>query len=80
MGGLIVTNENVSVGEVRDLGGGKFSVQLSIEGPEGTVSRTETVSAHDRGAAVQTAKKSFSRWLKKATDYILKNMPSKMRH
>ena len=80
MGSPSATNDKISVGEVKDLGDGKFSVQLTIEGPEGAVSRTETVVARDGDAAVQIAKDSFRRWLKKATDYLLKNMPERMRN
>ena len=72
--------DHISVGEVKDLGGGKFSVRLTVEAPEGAVSRTETVVARGHDAAVQIAKESFSRWLKKVTEYVAKNIPAKMRN
>ena len=72
--------DHISVGEVKDLGGGKFSVRLTVEAPEGAVSRTETVAAEGHDAAVQIAKESFLlRWLKKVTEYVAKNIPAKMR-
>jgi hypothetical protein len=80
MGSPVVTNDKISVGEVNDLGGGNFSVCLTVEGPEAAISQTQTVSADDRDAAVQVAKESFSRWLKKATQYVVKNMPTRMRN
>jgi hypothetical protein len=72
--------DHISVGEVRDLGGGKFSVRLTVEATEGALSRTETVAAEGHDAAVQIAKESFSRWLKKVTEYAVKNMPARMRN
>jgi hypothetical protein len=75
-----MTNDKISVGEVKDLGGGNFSVSLTVEAPESAVSRTETVSAQDRDAAVQIAKESFRRWLKKVAEYVVKNMPETMRN
>ena len=76
----VMTNDRISVGEVKDLGGGKFSVRLTVEGPEGAVSQTQTVSADDRDTAVQIAKESFSRWLKNMTEVAVKNMPTRMRN
>ena len=76
----VMTNDRVSVDEVKDLGGGKFSVRLTVDGPEGAVSQTQTVSADDREAAVQIAKESFLRWLKKVTEYAVKNIPTRMRN
>jgi hypothetical protein len=75
-----VLNDSVCVGEVKDLGGGKFSVRLSVESPEGTLSQTQTVSADNRDAAVQIAKECFSRWLRKVTAVAIRNMPAKMRN
>ena len=80
MGIPAMMNDKISVGEVKDLGRGKFSVCLTVEEPESVVSRTETVSAQDRDAAVQIAKDSFRRWLKKVTAYVVKNMPEAMRN
>jgi hypothetical protein len=72
--------DHISVGEVKDLGGEKFSVRLTVKAPEGAVSRTEIVAAEGHDAAMQIAKESFSRWLKKVTDYVAKNIPAKMRN
>lgn len=75
-------NDKISISEVRDLGDGKFSVRLKLEmgSPEHVLSRTETVSADGHDAAVQIAKESFLRWLKKAAEYAIKSMPSRMRN
>ena len=70
----------ISVSEVKDFGGGRFSVRLTVEGPEGALSQTQTVWADDCDAAVQIAKESFLRWLKKLTEHAVKNMPSRMRN
>jgi|HubBroStandDraft_2_1064218.scaffolds.fasta_scaffold2089814_1 hypothetical protein len=72
--------DKMSVSDVRDLGDGKFSVRLEIGGPEGVLSQTQTVSADGYDTAVQIAKDSFSRWLKKVTEYAIKNMPTRMRN
>jgi len=80
MGSAAVINSQISVDEVKDLGGGKFLIRLTVEGPEGALSQTQTVSADKYAAAVQIAKESFSRWLKKVTEYAVKNMPSRMRN
>ena len=80
MGSQGVVNDRISVGEVKDLGGGKFSVQLTVEGPEGAISQTQTVSADNRDAAIQIAEELFSRWLKKVTEYVVKNIPTTMRN
>ena len=73
-------NSKISVGEITDLGGGKFSVRLMVEGPEGAVSQTQTVSAENRDAAIQRAKEDFSRWLIKVTETAIKMMPSRMKN
>ena len=73
-------NKQISISEVKDLGDGKFSVCLNVEGPEGALSQTQIVSADGYDAAVQIAKESFLRWLEKVTAYVVKNMPPKMRH
>ena len=73
-------NDSVCVGDVKDLGGGKFSVQLSVKSPEGTLSQTQTVSADGRDAAVAIAKECFARWLKKVTAVAIRNLPPKMRN
>ena len=73
-------NSKISVGEIKDLGGGKFSVRLMVEGPEGAVSQTQTVSAENRDAAIQRAKEDFSRWLIKVTETAIKMMPSRMKN
>jgi len=75
-----VLNDPICVGDVKDLGGGKFSVRLSVKSPEGTLSQTQTVSADGRDAAVAIAKKCFSRWLKKVTAVAVRNLPAKMRN
>jgi hypothetical protein len=75
-----VTNDRISVGEVKGLGGGRFSVQLTVEAPEGAISQTQTVLADNRDAAVQLAKDAFSRWLKKVTEYAVKNMSTNIRN
>jgi hypothetical protein len=75
-----VINSKISVGEIKDLGGGKFSVRLMVEGPEGAVSQTQTVSAENRDAAIQRAKEDFSRWLIKVTETAIKMMPSRMKN
>ena len=80
IGGPVTMNDKISVSEVKDLGDGKFSVRLEIGSPEGALSQTQTVSADGHDAAVQIAKESFSRWLKKITEYAVKNMPSRMRN
>ena len=80
MGSSAVIYSQISVGEVKDLGGGKFSVRLTLEGSEGGIFQTQTVLADTCDAAVQIAKESFSRWLKKVTEYTVKNMPSRMRN
>jgi hypothetical protein len=68
------------VGEVKDLGGEKFSVRLSVNSPEGTLSQTQTVSADGRDAAIAIAKECFARWLNKVTEVAVRNMPAKMRN
>jgi len=73
-------NQKISVSEVKDLGGGKFSVRLTVEGPEGALSQTQTVAAEGYEAAVQAAKEAFSRWLEKVTAYTVKNLPPTMRN
>jgi hypothetical protein len=75
-------NNQISVSEVKDLGGGKFSVRLTVEtgSPEVALSQTQTVSAEGYDAAVQIAKEAFSRWLKKVTEYAVKNMPPRMQN
>ena len=73
-------NDKISVSDVKDLGDGKFSVRLEIGSPEGALSQTQTVSADGYDAAVQIAKESFSRWLKKVAEYAIKNMPTRMRN
>jgi hypothetical protein len=73
-------NDKISVRDVKDFGNGKFSVQLEVAGPEGSLSQTQTVSADGYDAAVEIAKESFSRWLKKVTELALKRMPSRMRN
>ena len=73
-------NDSVCVGDVKDLGGGKFSVQLSVKSAEGTLSQTQTVSADGRDAAVAIARECFARWLKKVAEYAVRNMPAKMRN
>jgi hypothetical protein len=75
-------NDKISVSEVKDLGGGKFSVRLKLEtgSSEAALSQTQTVSADGYDAAVQIAKESFSRWLKKVAEYAVKNMPSSMQN
>ena len=75
-----VMNSQISVCEVKDLGGGKFSIELTVESREGVLSQTQTVSADTYDAAVQIARESFSRWLEKVTEFTVKNMPSKMRN
>jgi hypothetical protein len=70
----------ISIGAVKDLGGGKFSVRLNLDTGETALSQTQTVSADGHDAAVQIAKDSFLRWLKKVADYAVKNMPSRMRN
>jgi hypothetical protein len=70
----------VSVDEVKDLGGGRFSVRLSVESPEGALSQTQTVLADTHDAAVQLAKEAFSRWLDKVTEYAVRNMPARMKN
>jgi len=75
-----MTNNRISVDAVEDLGGGKFSVRVTVVGPEGAVSQTQTVLADDREAAVQIAKESFLRWFKKVTEYAVRNMPTRMRN
>jgi hypothetical protein len=72
--------DHISVGEVKDLGGVKFSVRLTVEAPEGALSRTETVAAEGHDAGVQIAKESFAPWLKKLTEYAIKNMPTIMQN
>jgi hypothetical protein len=58
-------NKRISIGEVKDLGGGKFSVRLHLDSanPEAALSQTQTVSAEGYDAAVQIAMAAFSRWL-----------------
>jgi hypothetical protein len=75
-------NNKISVSEVKDLGGGKFSVRLNMEtgSPEAALSQTQTVSADGYDAAVQIAKESFSRWLKQIMECAVKNMPPRMRN
>jgi hypothetical protein len=75
-----VLNDPICVVDVKDLGGGKFSVRLSGKSPEGTLSQTQTVSADGRDAAVAIAKECFSRWLKKVTAVAIQNIPAKMRN
>jgi len=75
-------SKQISIGEVKDLGGGKFSVRLNLgtANPDTALSQTQTVSADGYDAAVQIAKESFSRWLKKAAEYAVKTMPSRTRN
>ena len=70
----------VLVDEVTDLGDGKFSVRLSVAGPEGSLSQAQTVSAEGREAAVRLAKEAFARWLDKVMDYVIRTLSSKMRN
>jgi hypothetical protein len=77
-----MSRDHMIVGEVKDLGDGKFSVQLTIEAgsPATTVSQTAMVAADGYNDAVQSAKELFSRYLRKAGDYLMRNMPSRMRN
>ena len=72
----------IVVSEVWDLGGGRYSVRLNARtgSPETALSQTQTVSADGIAAAVQATTESFLRWLNKATDYAIRNMPSRMRN
>ena len=70
----------ILVDDVQDLGGGKFSVRLTMGGPEGSLSQTQTVAADGHDAAVQIAQEAFLRWAGKAAAFAVKNMPAKMRH
>jgi len=67
-------NDRISVGEVKNLGGGKFSVRLTFDSgsPANSLSQTQTVLADGYDAAVQIAKEAFSRWLKKL-EHVVKN-------
>ena len=73
-------NHRISVGEVKDLGGGKFSVQLGLEASGNAISQTQTVSADGPDAAVQIAREGFSRWLDKVMALAIRNMPPGMRN
>jgi hypothetical protein len=75
-----VMNRQISIDEIKELGSGKFSVRLTVESPEGALSQTQTVSADGRDAAVRIARESFSRWLDKVGEYVVKNMPPRMRN
>jgi hypothetical protein len=67
-------NNKISVGDVKDLGGGRFSVRLNFStgSPENSLSQTQTVLADGYDAAVQIAKEAFLRWLNKV-EYVVKN-------
>jgi len=67
-------NDRISVGEVKNLGGGKFSVRLTFDAgsPGNSLSQTQTVLADGYDAAVQIARHAFLRWLKKI-EYVVKN-------
>src|SRR5204863_3330297 len=73
-------NERISVGEVKDLGGGKYLVRLDLGTGEAALSQTQTVSADGCDAAVQIAKAAFSRWLTQILECSVKNMPSNIRN
>jgi hypothetical protein len=75
-----IPNGRILVGDVKNLGGGKFSVRLTVEGPEGTLSQTQTVAAEGHDAAVQIAREAFLRWAGKVAAYAVKNMPASMRN
>jgi hypothetical protein len=70
----------ICVGDVKDLGSGKFLVRLTVEGPEGSLSQTQTVSADGHDTAVQIAREAFLRWAGKAAAYAVKICRQKMRN
>ena len=63
----------ISIGDVTDLGGGRFSVRLKAGTPENTVSQTQIVKADSRDAAIAIAKEAFQRWLGKI-GHVLKTV------
>ena len=73
-------DDRISVAEVKDLGGGKYAVRLELVSAEATLSQTQTVSADGLEAAVQVAREAFIRWLRKAAEYAVRNLPPKMRN
>jgi len=76
----VTVNDQIRIGDVKDLGDGKFSVRLSVNSPEGTLSQTQTVAADGRDAAIAIARECFARWLKKVTEVAVRNIPAKMRN
>lgn len=71
-------NRQISVGEVKDLGGGRFLVRLDLGAGETALSQTQTVSADCVDAAVRIAKEAFSRWLEKILNCAVR--PPEMRN
>ena len=55
----------ISVNEVKDLGGGNFQVRLSIGNRDNEITHTGIVCAEGCDAAIQKVKQDFARWLKK---------------
>lgn len=72
--GVLAVKYPISVGEVKDLGDGKFSVRLNLDtpSPEVALSQTEIVSADSYEAAVEIAKRSFARFIKRMIDQGIK--------
>ena len=72
--------DKILTDEVRDLGGGKFSVRLTLTSPEGAISQIQTVAADGSDRAVQIAKEAFSAWLKQVAQYTVRNLPPSLRN
>ena len=77
---MVAVNNNITVRDVKNLGNGEFSVRLEIVASETSLSRTENVSADSHDAAVEIAKESFARWIKKVAEVTVKMMPARMRN
>jgi hypothetical protein len=68
-------NPQISVGEVKDLHDGTFSVRLNLDtkSSDAAISHSEIVSADGSDAAIQTAKTAFLRWLQHVFEFAAKH-------
>jgi hypothetical protein len=80
MGRRVADNSRICIDQITVLGGGAYSIRLTVQGPEGALSQTQTVSAPGPDAAIQIAKQDFARWLEKVRQYTVRNLPANMRN
>jgi hypothetical protein len=69
-----VIKNKILVSDVKDLGEGKFSVRLDLDGgsTEHVYSQTQTVSADGYDTAVEIARRDFEQWIKVLIDSVAK--------